>query len=83
MACIKIWKEQRTGVPTASEKNINPNCLKVERATTFLASLSIRAEKLATLNVIKPSLLIKRLLILVSIPNRITNQTPAVTRVEL
>lgn len=82
-ACIIIWKKQITGVPIAKAININPSCLNVERATTFLASVSIRAESLATKRVRTPKvpqiITLTRLLKL----NRIINQTPAVTNVDL
>lgn len=63
--------------------NIKPNCLKVDSATIFLASVSIKADNLATRRVINPSPLQAITLIVVLVPNRIINHTPAVTRVDL
>jgi hypothetical protein len=63
--------------------NIRPNCLKVERATIFLASTSSNALNLATVKVKIPSPPHIKMLIEVKVLNRIISHTPAVTRVEL
>lgn len=82
-ACIKMWKVQIQLFPTDKDKNIRPSWLKVESATTFLASCSSRAEKLAIKRVIKPSLpKIVRFNKFLR-PNRRVSHTPAVTKVEL
>lgn len=63
--------------------NIKPNCLKVDRATTFLPSASIKAAMLASTRVTVPntsSAIVKDNLACLK---RTKSQTPAVTRVEL
>jgi len=82
-ACIIIWKKQIIGIPIASAININPNCLRVDNATIFLASVSIRAENLATKSVSLPKIPQKNILREEAYPNRIINQIPAVTKVDL
>jgi hypothetical protein len=62
---------------------ISPNWLKVERATTFLASISIKAANLATNKVSKPKTKKKIILTKDVLVKRIINQIPAVTKVEL
>jgi hypothetical protein len=70
-------------LPSDKETNINPSCLKVDNATTFLASVSMSAAKLATLSVIIPIKLHNTVLIAIFRPKRIISQIPAVTNVEL
>lgn len=82
-ACIKIWKTQIAVVPAISLINISPNCLRVERATIFLASVSSKAERLATVNVNIPNNTQRNVFTVIINPNRINSQTPAVTRVDL
>lgn len=78
-----MWNRQILILPKDKDININPNCLKVESATTFLESDSKRAANLAINNVTIPREdQIKGLHELIT-PNRIVNQTPAVTNVDL
>jgi len=70
-------------VPRVKAKNIKPNCLNVDKATIFFASVSKRAASLATINVNIPNILHILTFIEELSPNRIINQTPAVTRVDL
>jgi uncharacterized protein (DUF1919 family) len=53
-ACIKTCIKQIDAVPIDNATNISPNCLKVDKATTFFPSFSKRAETLATIKVIAP-----------------------------
>jgi len=82
-AWVKTWNRHKKIFPIDKETNISPNWLKVDRATTFLASLSNKAAVLATANVVKPK--INHILKLTKViwPIRITSQIPAVTKVEL
>jgi len=82
-ACINRWNRQISLFPREMAININPNCLSVDRATTFFPSTSIKAAILAKIKVVAPT--IKRIqhrYILICL-NRTNNQTPAVTKVEL
>jgi hypothetical protein len=62
---------------------MNPSCLRVDKATTFFPSVSIKAAVLAKIKVENPK--IKNMLLFVkqSWPKRIKSQIPAVTSVEL
>jgi len=82
-ACIIIWKKQIIGIPIEKAININPNCLKVDKATVFLASVSISAASPATINVDIPKIPQKKIPNEDASLNRIISQTPAVTKVEL
>ena len=65
--------------PTAT--NISPNCLRVERATIFFMSVSVKAETLAINMVIMPITSKNSLKEIIGL-KRITRYTPAVTKVE-
>jgi len=82
-ACIKIWKKHMEKVPKVKLTTISPNCLKVDNATIFFASISKRAERLATERVNIPKINQITIEKDVKRPNRIKSQIPAVTKVEL
>lgn len=82
-ACISRWNKQTKGAPADKDININPNCLKVDRATTFLPSDSAIAALLATKRVMVPKMNHTNHHIIEVEPNRIISQIPAVTKVEL
>jgi len=82
-ACIITWKRQMIGIPIDKDININPSWLKVDKATIFLESVSIKAANLATKRVSIPKNPHKKILNKDECPKRIINQTPAVTKVEL
>lgn len=63
--------------------NIKPNCLKVDRATTFLPSTSISAAILASTSVVVPNINNALTKDILACLKRTKSQTPAVTRVEL
>lgn len=85
IACIIKWKNPNRGPTNEHLVIINPKCLKVDRATTFFKSFSSRAINPAKIIVIKP---LTNIIILIeaieekNLENRITKNTPAVTRVE-
>jgi hypothetical protein len=72
---------QITLPPKESLKNISPNCLKVERATNFLPSVSLRAERLAIVRVKTLTIVIAQNHVIDR--NRTISHKPAVTKVEL
>lgn len=76
-------KKTNKNPPKDRETYISPNCLNVERATTFFPSHSLIAEKLAVIKVNKPKIIHKMLLNIKTCLKRINNQIPAVTKVEL
>jgi len=69
--------------PKEKAMNINPSCLNVERATSFFASTSTSAIRLAIINVASPRRRLNVYKTGVLLANRIKIQIPAVTRVEL
>jgi len=82
-ACIIKWKKQTKGPPINKVKIINPSCLKVESATNFFPSDSLKAVILATSKVTMPKINLILMFNIVNCPNRIKIQIPAVTSVEL
>jgi hypothetical protein len=65
--------------PTAT--NISPSCLRVERATIFFISVSVKAENLA-INIVNMPINNKNSLKEIIGLKRIIKYTPAVTKVE-
>lgn len=55
-ACVITWNNVINFTLLAIEKIINPNCLKVESATIFFKSFSIKAANLAIISVTVPNL---------------------------
>lgn len=85
IACIIRWKNPNNGPTKEQLVIINPKCLRVDKATTFFKSFSSRAINPAKIIVINP---LTNIIILIeaieekNLENRITKNTPAVTRVE-
>lgn len=79
------WKNPNNGPTKAQLVIIKPRCLNVDKATTFLRSFSRRAIIPAKIIVIKPLINIIVLIDAIeekNLENRMTKNTPAVTRVE-
>lgn len=85
IACIIRWKNPNKGPTSEHLVIIKPRCLKVDKATTFFRSFSNKAISPAKIIVISP---LTNIIILIEeieekkLENRITRNTPAVTRVE-
>lgn len=83
-ACIIKWRKANSSLPSPKITNINPSWLSVDKAITFLRSVSKLATQPAASIVIRP--IVKategRVVIFIIGINRIMIKTPAVTRVE-
>lgn len=85
IACIIRWKNPNRGPTKEQLVIISPKCLRVDKATTFFKSFSSKAINPAKIIVINP---LTSIIILIeaieekNLENRITKNTPAVTRVE-
>jgi len=82
-AWVKTCKRHILTLPTEREINISPSWLSVDRATTFLASVSTRAALLATKRVTSPSISQPLKFKRTAWPKVIISQIPAVTKVDL
>lgn len=83
-ACIIKWRYANSLFPIPKIVNISPSCLKVDKAITFFKSASKLATQPAANIVNKPALSTKgwRLVCVIKELNRITKNTPAVTKVD-
>ena len=83
-ACIIKWKNANNSCPKPRIINIKPSCLSVDRATTFLRSVSKLALHPAIIIVNRPNsrAIFSKVLDFIKGANRIIRKTPAVTKVE-